>query len=97
MEVPASLQRRLALYRGRGRIVRQGGELFAEAAWLQVMEGQGLVPEGHHALADLIAEDETAEYLASVQGVIAQCVAHMPTHDDFIARHCPASVGTNRS
>ena len=93
MEVPASLQRRMALFRSRGRIVREGGELFAETAWLQVMEGQGLVPESHHALADLIAEDETAEYLGSVQGVIAQCVDVMPTHDDYIARHCAAARG----
>jgi tryptophan halogenase len=90
MQVPESLQRRLALYRSRGRIVRQGGELFAETAWLQVMQGQGLVPQGHHALANLIAEDETAAYLGSVQGVIGQCVARMPSHDDYIARHCAA-------
>jgi len=90
MDVPASLQQRMALYRSRGRIVRQGGELFAEAAWLQVMQGQGLQPQGHHALADLIAPDETADYLASVQEVIAQCVQVMPGHDDYIAQHCQA-------
>jgi tryptophan halogenase len=92
MEVPESLRRRMALYRSRGRIVREGGELFAEVAWQQVMEGQGLVPEGHHPLADLIAEDETAEYLDNVQGVIAQCVGVMPSHAEYIAQHCKAPL-----
>jgi tryptophan halogenase len=91
MEVPASLQRRIALYRSRGRIFREAGELFAEVAWLQVFEGQGLVPERHHPLADLINADETAEYLASVESVIAKCVDVMPTHEQFIAQHCRAT------
>ena len=90
MDVPDSLKRRMALYRNRGRLLRESGELFAEVAWLQVMEGQGLVPEGHHALADLISEDETADFLKNVQDVIAQCVQAMPAHDEFIARHCKA-------
>ena len=90
MEVPASLRRRMALYQSRGRIVREGGELFAEVAWLQVMHGQGLKATGHHPLADLIPEAETVDYLASVEGVVAKCVEVMPTHAEYIARHCRA-------
>ncbi len=90
MEVPASLRRRMDLYRSCGRIFREGGELFAEVAWLQVMQGQGLEAQGYHPLADLIEPAEIAEYLDSVRGVIAQCVAVMPTHEEFIARHCKA-------
>jgi tryptophan halogenase len=91
MDVPASLTRRMNLYRSRGRIFREAGELFAEVAWLQVFEGQGLKPAQAHPLAALIDEDETAAYLASVEGVIAQCVELMPTHEDYIARHCKAA------
>ena len=90
MEVPRSLTERMALYRSRGRIFREAGELFAEVAWLQVMHGQGLRPQGYHPLVDLIAESEIAEYLDNVRGVIGECVRVLPTHDEFIARHCRA-------
>jgi tryptophan halogenase len=90
MAVPESLTRRMNLYRSRGRIFREAGELFAEVAWLQVFEGQGLKPAQPHPLAALIDEDETAAYLRSVEGVIAKCVDLMPTHEDYIARHCRA-------
>jgi tryptophan 7-halogenase len=90
MEVPAGLKRRMELYRSRGRIFREAGELFAEVAWLQVFEGQGLTPERAHPLAALISEDETAEYLKSVEGVIAKCVEVMPTHEAYLMQHCKA-------
>ena len=92
MAVPASLQRKLALYRSRGRIVRENNELFAEVAWLQVMQGQGLRPQGHHALVELIALPEVEAYLAEVRAVIENCVAVMPTHAEFIGRHCRAQA-----
>jgi tryptophan halogenase len=61
-------------------------------AWLQVFEGQGLVPERQHPLTALIDERETAEYLASVEAVIAKCVEVMPTHEAYIAQHCKAAA-----
>lgn len=93
MAVPATLADKLSLYRSSGRLQRVDGELFTEVAWLQVMEGQNLLPEAYHPLADLIADDETAAYLDSVRDVIAKCVDVMPLHDDFIARHCAAGRG----
>jgi len=90
MEVPESLRRKMALYASRGRIFRDGSELFAEVAWLQVLHGQGLRAQGYHPLADLIPESEIADYLESIRGVIAKCVDLMPTHEQYIERHCKA-------
>jgi tryptophan 7-halogenase len=90
MPVPATLQEKMRLYRSSGRITRFNNELFSEVAWLQVMHGQGLCPEGHHALAELPGEADVAQYLEGVRQVIAQCAAVMPGHDEFIARHCKA-------
>ncbi|WP_431258042.1 tryptophan halogenase family protein [Roseateles chitinivorans] len=86
MDVPATLEAKMALYRSRGRLVRENNELFAEVAWLQVMHGQGLRAQGHHPLVDLLDEREVKDYLDSVRAVIAQCVDVMPTHDEFLAR-----------
>jgi len=90
MSIPAALQEKIDLFKSHGRIQRFNNELFTEVGWLQVMEGQGLVPKRHHPLASLQSEETTAEYLESVRDVIAKCVAVMPDHAQYIAEHCAA-------
>jgi len=87
MPIPETLQQKIDLYRSRGRIVREGNELFSEVGWLQVMHGQGLRAQGHHPLASLLSEQEVAEYLGNVSGVIGKCLQVMPRHADYIAEH----------
>jgi len=90
MPIPETLQQKINLYRSRGRIVRENNELFSEVGWLQVMHGQGLRAMGHHPLASLLSEQEVAEYLGNVSGVIGKCLQVMPRHADYIAEHCAA-------
>ncbi len=90
MAVPDTLQHKIDIYRSRGRLLRVGDELFAEVAWLQVMEGQNAEIQGYNPLADLQSDADTAEYLASVREVIAKCVDIMPDHSVYIAEHCKA-------
>ena len=91
MEIPATLQQRLDLFRTHGRVYREGNELFTKLSWLQVMHGQRVRPQSYHPLADLRTGDEIAEYLDEVSGVIAACVKAMPGHARFIADHCAAA------
>ena len=88
MAVPESLTRRIELFRGNGRVFREGNEMFAEPSWVQVMHGQRIHPRGYHPLVDLQPEEKIADFLAGVRGVIGKCVDVMPRHDDFIARNC---------
>ncbi len=90
--LPDTLAHRIDLFRSSGRIVRDGDELFAEVAWLQVLLGQGVVPTGWHPLADGLPPARTAELLAMSRAQVAATVARMPSHDAFLARHCPAPV-----
>jgi len=90
MDVPDSLKRRMALYRQRGRIFREGGELFTEVGWLQVMNGQGLIPQGYNPLVDLYPEHEVDAFLRGIRDVIDRCVQVMPDHHAFIREHCAA-------
>ena len=90
MEIPESLAHRMEVYRTHGRVYREGNELFMKPSWLQVMHGQRLRPQSYHPLTDLLSEQEIAEYLEEVAGVIDACVEVMPTHDAFIAEHCAA-------
>jgi tryptophan halogenase len=90
MAIPETLQQKMDLYRASGRVVRVDNELFSEVGWTQVFEGQNLPVERYHPLVDVQSEAEIADYLDSVRGVIAKCVDVMPTHDEYIKRHCAA-------
>ncbi|TBR14712.1 MAG: tryptophan 7-halogenase [Lysobacter sp.] len=90
MDVPESVTRRIELFRSNGRVFREGNELFAEPSWVQVLDGQRVHPRGYHAMVDVYSDEKITEYLASVRGVISNCVQAMPTHEEFIARHCAA-------
>ena len=90
MAVPDTLRDKMALYRSHGRIFRFNDELFAEVAWLQVMQGQNLQTDAYHPLVDLQTDADTQEYLESVRSVIAKCVAVMPGHGAYVKQHCAA-------
>jgi len=85
MEVPASLQRKLDLYKAHGRVVRENNELFTEIGWQQVLHGQGVRAQGHNPLADLLGDKELADFLANIERVVGKCVDVMPAHKDFVA------------
>ena len=90
MQVPDALKEKIDLFRSHGRVIRRDNELFAEVGWIQVMEGQNLVPQRHHPLAELQSEQDTQDYLEGVRQVIAKCVDVMPDHAAYIAQHCAA-------
>ncbi|MEW6705034.1 MAG: tryptophan halogenase family protein [Pseudomonadota bacterium] len=91
MQVPDTLKHKMELYRSRGRLLRIDNELFSEEAWLQVMQGQNLMPQGYHPLVDVQGEKDIEDYLESVRAVIAKCVEIMPDHAEYIVKHCAAA------
>lgn len=92
MEVPATLQRKMDLFRANGRIFREDEELFSEESWIQVMLGQGIIPQGYDPLVDVQSEAQIAQYLGNVENVIGKCVNVMPSHADFVAKYCDAKA-----
>ena len=86
MDIPDTLRRKLDLYRAHGRLVRDADELFAEAGWLQVFEGQGVRPQRDHPLAALREADDVAAYLAGVREVVGNCVEALPDHGAYLDR-----------
>lgn len=90
MPVPDFLADKIALFRANGHIVREHEELFTEVGWLQVMAGQGIVPEGNHPIADTISKADLAEYMDTLEKLIAREARQMAGHSDFIASYCNA-------
>ena len=90
MAIPGTLQRKLDLFRGSGRIFRENEELFTESSWLQVLLGQGVMPKSYHPMVDLMSEQEIRQFVGNVKNVLDRSADAMPTHEDFIAKNCSA-------
>ena len=90
MELPDTLIHKLELFRADGHIFREHEELFTEVGWMQVFVGQSVKQANHHPLADTVSEADLASYMDTWEKLIAREVAQMPSHADFIARHCAA-------
>ncbi len=92
MEVPISLQRKIALYKSSGRLFRDNNELFDDVSWFAVMHGQGLIFEKYHPLVDEIEDGKFSQLMEEIKAVIARSADAMPAHDEYIAKHCAAEA-----
>ena len=84
MHIPESLQRKTDLFKATGTVFREQDELFTEAAWVQVMLGQGIVPNDFNPLANTVSDNEVSEFLANIRTIIAKTISNMPTHKAFL-------------
>jgi tryptophan halogenase len=91
MEVPDSLTHKMELFASSGRIGRDADDLFREASWVQVMLGQGIVPEGSDPMAGAITDAQLAEFLGNVRALIERAVGGLPTHEQYLSAHCAAA------
>lgn len=88
--LPDTLAHKIDLFRSAGRVFREGEELFTELSWVQVLLGQDVLPERWHPMVDLLSEAELRLFLDGVRGVLQRSADAMPTHEQFIAKHCKA-------
>ena len=91
MEIPATLQQRIALFAERAEAWQGADELFRVESWVQVMLGQGLEPRAWHRLAALVSDEKLSATLANLRQDIARKVEAMPRLGDFLAGYCPAA------
>jgi len=85
MDIPESLQHKIDLFKATATVFRHQDELFTEAAWIQVMLGQGIIPEDYHPLTQAVSQDDLTDYLTNIRKVITTTVSQMPNHKDYIA------------
>lgn len=90
MPVPDTLRETVELFRLDGRYFRNAEDFFALPSWVQVMLGQRIVPRGYHPIVDQVPEKELVEFVDRARRKVADSVAAMPSHQDFIDRHCKA-------
>ncbi len=91
MDIPESLRNYIKLFRDSGRFFRDAEEMFAVTSWVQVMVGQGIMPERYHPVVDQLPDKELDELVGGIKKVVATCVDAMPMHQAFIDRYCKAA------
>jgi len=84
MAVPKTLLDKMAHYRRTGRLMLEPEELFREASWLAVLNGQGVEAQGHVPLADTLDGASNRAQLEQIEAVIARAVPTLPLHDAAI-------------
>jgi tryptophan 7-halogenase len=84
MALPDTLVEREHHYRSTGRIVVDSDELFREASWLAVLNGQGVLARGYNPVADTIDSATNRAQVEQIAAIIARAAPTLPRHDDAI-------------
>ncbi len=90
MEIPQSLQDKMALFAETGVLYKEPEDLFRDASWIQVMVGQGVHPRRWHAMADRVPVDQLNNLMRDVRTVIEKSIDPLPDHGAFIDQICDA-------
>jgi tryptophan halogenase len=84
MAIPERLAHQIELFRRSGRVAVYDPDGFQEPSWQALMLGLGIQPAAYDPMVTLIDPRELLAHFARVRASIAQTVAAMPTHTDFI-------------
>jgi len=84
MELPDSLEEKLAAWRHGGRAPQYHSGLFLEPSWVAVLVGQGILPMAWDAGANRVDLGALEGAVDRLREQIAAAAAAMPDHADFI-------------
>lgn len=95
MDIPESLRHRIELLRQTGRLFKVPAELFGENSWIQVMLGQGMLPEQGTPIVDRMDDEERERFLTGIHDSALRVVDQWPENQRFIDQYCrvPEAAG----
>lgn len=93
MAVPDSLQQKITAYSEQGDLLHYPWEIFHPDSWLAIYSGFNLYPKIYNQNVDRLNADYLKQSLAAMRSSIANAVADLPSHQEFIDQHCKMSVG----
>ena len=88
MDIPQSLAHRIELFKETGQVFKTEDELFRIDSWLQVMLGQGVLPQSYHPVAHVLNDEQLGTRLSGLHSSIKSRVEQLPKHVDFINQYC---------
>ena len=92
MDIPDSLKARLEMFARQGEVLVKTEDLFKDPSWFSVLVGQGLYPRDYHAVAAALSEEDLKGRLLHIRKNAQARLKTLPTHEDFLATHCPAKM-----
>lgn len=90
MDIPDSLQHKMALFRQRGHVVMLEPEAFERDSWVTLYLGFHEFAEDYDRRADGISLGELKTTLATIRKTIHNAASQPVSHAEFIQRHCAA-------
>ena len=84
MELPETLQAKLAQWQASGFIHREHEELFTEVGWFQVLAGQEVEARGYNPMAEALPETELRSLLDGTEAAMVETVRQLPRHLDVL-------------
>ena len=88
MEIPERITRKIELFRSSGTLNQDQLDIFLEPSWLQVMLGQGIMPQDYHPLADSLTDEQLIDKLKNTHKTKMQPMDQIPGHDEFLQMFC---------
>ena len=86
MDIPMSLEKRIAIYKENARLYSEDKELFNHSSWFSIFNGQGIHPQRYHPVANFLEEKEMERRMAEIHTVTQKCLSIMPSHEEFLAK-----------
>ena len=88
MDVPQRLIDKIKLFWANGNLVQDQLDIFLEPSWLQVMMGQGVIPQDYHPIAGRLSEEQLKEKLVKTMQLKKEPLPKIPSHDEFLKMFC---------
>ena len=91
MDLPATLQHKIALFREHGRVFRYNDELFDIPSWTAVMLGQDIIPRDCDPLAVALPNAEVLRAMSELKRSYVNAAERLPLSSEFIAARMSAA------
>jgi tryptophan halogenase len=88
MDIPERITQKIELFRANGSLFKDNLDIFLEPSWLQVMLGQGVIPQDYHPLAGTLSDAQLKDKLISTKKTKMQPMEQIPSHDEFLEMFC---------
>lgn len=96
MALPQDAAYKLSLFSACGRIAVLDEESILKDSWHAMLLGHDIIPARSSRMAMNVTAAQLDANLKRLSDFISRAVSAMPSQEDFIARHCPASNRTSR-
>ncbi|MDO3385222.1 tryptophan 7-halogenase [Gilvimarinus sp. SDUM040013] len=90
MEIPETLQLKMALFENRGHVMMLEPEAFERDSWVTMYCGYEKYAADYDRRADTISDNELNAQLEKMKQSIASAASQPLSHSEFIRRHCAA-------